>query len=912
MNMESQANAPQFVLPFDAPGIGLDTAGGKGAGLACLAGAGYAVPAGFIITTHAYRVFTGANRLEERLRALFSARDPGSVESLAGLEAFATEIRAWFRQGGLPAELAGQIRQAYAGLGSPPVAVRSSATAEDLPELSFAGQQETFLNVVNEADLLKAVVECWSSLWTGRAIGYRARQGIPQEELALAVVVQRMVQSEVSGILFTATPLSGLRSETVIDASFGLGEALVSGQVEPDHYVVDTTRELIIRKSLGAKALAINSRQEGGVQASRSEGGHQRQALPDAQILELSRLGQSAAASFGAPQDIEWAWAGGKLFLLQARPITSLYPLPGDKPLDPLQVMFSFAAVQGMLDPLTPLAQDIFRLIFGAGASLFGYRHTVQSQRILFTAGERLWVRFTPLIRNAFGRKVIRVALPLVEPSILQALDQVWNDPRLQPGTKGTSFQARLRLVRFFPRLAVNALLNVLFPYPRRKVIQGKAERILAEMEQRCAAVSGDRRQKLLQRIQLLPGLAAKRLPRMFVLYISGVASGMATFNLLNQLSKQVPEPGKTASGWTELALEVSRGLPGNPTTEMDLFLWQTAQAIRSDPAARQVFQKVPADEMAQRFLAGSLPEAAQSAIQHFIDRYGGRGLAEIDLGRPRWREDPTHVMQALVSYLQIEDEALAPDAVFQRGARHAEEAVDKIAAGLRQAHRGWIKARLARWAARRARALLGMREAPKFFAVRMMGLMRQALLESGREFYQAGELDQPDDLLYLKLSELEAFGRGQPGEWRALIADRRAVYTREKLRRQIPRLLLSDGRAFYEGMSETDASADLVGSPVSPGVVEGLVRVILDPRRARLLPGEIMVCPGTDPSWTPLFLAAGGLVMEVGGMMTHGAVVAREYGIPAVVGVHEATTRLKTGQRIRLDGSSGSINLLS
>ncbi len=909
--MEPQAALPGLVVPFDAPGISLETAGGKGASLARMAGAGYPVPEGFIVTTAAYRAFTAANRIDERIQAIFSARDPHSLESLAGLEAFSTEIRAMFGQGKLPAELAAEVRRAYAGLGLPPVAVRSSATAEDLPELSFAGQQETFLNVVDEAGLLKAVVDCWSSLWTGRAIGYRARQGISQQGLALAVVVQRMVQSEVSGIIFTANPISGLRSQAVIDASFGLGEALVSGQVEADHYVVDTAQSQITHKTLGAKALAIRSREGGGVEASRETNSSQRQALPDAQILELARLGQRVAADYGSPQDIEWAWASGKLYLLQSRPVTSLYPLPADKPLDPLQVMFSFAAVQGMLDPLTPLAQDIFRLLFSAGASLFGYHYKIGTQRILFSAGERLWVRFTPLLRNAFGRKVIRVALSMVEPSVLQALDQVWDDPRLQPGKKGTSFQARLRLLRFFPRLAGNALLNVLFPQPRRELIQDRAERVLVEMEQRCEAVTGDRYERLLKRISLLPDYTAKRLPRMFLLYVSGVASGMATFNLLNHLSKQAPQPGGQPSGWTDLALEVSRGLPGNPTTEMDLFLWHTAQAIRADPESRRVFQELPAAELAGRFLAGGLPGTAQGAVQRFIDHYGGRGLAEIDLGRPRWREDPTHVMQALGSYLQIEDEALAPDAVFQRGARHAEKAVEKIAASLRQTRHGWVKARLARWAARRVRALLGMREAPKFFAVRMMGLVRQALLESGREFVQAGELDQADDLIYLKLSELEDFGRGQSGSWRERIASRRAVYAREKLRRQIPRLLLSDGRAFYEGMSETDASADLVGAPVSPGVVEGAVRVILDPRQAQLQPGEIMVCPGTDPSWTPLFLAAGGLVMEVGGMMTHGAVVAREYGIPAVVGVHEATTRLKTGQKIRLDGSSGKINLL-
>ncbi len=909
--MESTPATPRLILPFDDPGITLETAGGKGASLARMARSGYPVPAGFVVATAAYQVFVDVNRLEEQIQQALMGLDPQLPDSMSSLDAASAEIRSLFRKGEMPADMITQLRQAYAGLGSTPVAVRSSATAEDLPGLSFAGQQETFLNVVDEAGLLRAVVDCWSSLWTGRAIAYRARQGIGPEGLALAVVVQEMVQSEVSGVLFTANPITGLRSDSVIDASFGLGEAVVSGQVEPDHYVVDTAQERITHKTLGSKALAIRGQEKGGVKASYEEDNSPRQALPDAQILELARLGQRLAADYGSPQDIEWAWAGGRLFLLQSRPVTSLFPVPDGMPSEPLEVLFSFGAVQGMLDPMTPLGADILCLLFAAGSGLFGYHNTPESQRVVFVGGERLWVRFTPLLHNTLGRKVVRAALPMVEPSILQALDQVWDDPRIQPEKKGTSFQAKRRLMRFFPRLAANALLNVLAPQTRRKLIQGQAENILLEMERRFAVVRGDRYERLLERIQLLPYYTAKKLPRMLVLYISGVASGMATFNLLNQLSKQLPQAAGRQSGWTDLALEASRGLPDNPTTEMDLFLWQTAQAIRDDTDSRQVFRDLPAADLASLYKSGALPAAAQDAIQRFIDKYGGRGLAEIDLGRPRWREDPAPVLQALGSYLQIEDVNLAPDAVFERGARQAEGAVEKIVAGLRQTHRGWIKAGLARWAARRVRALLGIREAPKFFAVRMMGLVRQALLESGGEFCQAGELDQPDDLLFLKLGELEAFGHREPGDWRARITGRRAAYNREALRRQIPRLLLSDGRAFYEGMSGSQGDAALAGAPVSPGVVEGRVRIIFDPRGAQILPGEIMVCPGTDPSWTPLFLAAGGLVMEVGGMMTHGAVVAREYGIPAVVGVHQATTRLKTGQRIRLDGSSGNIVVL-
>jgi phosphohistidine swiveling domain-containing protein len=234
------------------------------------------------------------------------------------------------------------------------------------------------------------------------------------------------------------------------------------------------------------------------------------------------------------------------------------------------------------------------------------------------------------------------------------------------------------------------------------------------------------------------------------------------------------------------------------------------------------------------------------------------------------------------------------------------------MAAYVRRQPGGWLKEKQLRKAARRVRILLGARETPKFTAVRAMGFVHNALLACGAEFVAVGTLLRPDDLFFLHVAELAALSRHEEQDWKTLVAGRRQTYEREHRRRQVPRVLVSDGRVFYEGVGVETDRADLIsGSPVSPGVVEGNVRVVLNPRGAQLEPGEILVCPGTDPAWTPLFMAAGGLVMEVGGMMTHGSVVAREYGIPAVVGVHQATLRLKDGQRIRLDGSSGKIIIL-
>ncbi len=295
------------------------------------------------------------------------------------------------------------------------------------------------------------------------------------------------------------------------------------------------------------------------------------------------------------------------------------------------------------------------------------------------------------------------------------------------------------------------------------------------------------------------------------------------------------------------------------------------------------------------------------------MQRYGMRGIAEIDLGHPRWRDQPEQILQMLNSYLQISDPDRAPDAVFARGVLEADNAIEQLSAELRRTRFGWLKARLARWLASRVRQLAGLRETPKFTIIRMFDQVHQGLLTSGRELVHAGVLDRADDVFMLNLAELRQLVHDQNRDWKTLIMQRRASYEREMRRRQVPRLLLTDGRAFYNGvasLNESD-STKIVGSPVSPGSVEGIVHVVFEPHGTQLAPGEILVCHGTDPAWTPLFLAAGGLVMEVGGLMTHGSVVAREYGIPAVVGVHHATSRLQTGQKIRVDGTTGQITVL-
>lgn len=899
-----------WILPLDSPNAELAWVGGKAASLARMARAGFPVPGGFFITTQAYRDFVTANKLGAPISVLLVEADINNPESL---ERVSQEIRDLFHMGVIPPELAAELRGGYQRLGEKAVAVRSSATAEDLPEMSFAGQQDTYLNVCGSKAVLEAVVNCWSSLWTGRAIGYRLRNRVSEGGAALAVVVQEMIASQVSGVMFTANPLNGLRSETVIDAVFGLGEALVSGQVEPDHYVVDPVRGVVLSRYLGRKEISIHARPGGGSQVIHEDRAGI-QAIPEAEILNLTQLGRKLADLYGFPQDIEWGWLEDNLYLLQSRPITTLFPLPEGLPVEPLRVFFSFAAVQGMLDPVTPIGRDALCEIFAMGASLFGVRVTRETQGVLFTAGERLWVNFTAILRNSIGRRIVPKVLNFIEPSIRQAVEQIWDDPRLQPGKPGISAHARMQLARFMIPVAGNVILNLNAPRQRREMIIRNGERLLEVMRARCAAIQGDRWEKLARRADLLADMAGDHLPRTFRLFVSGVAAGMAAWNLLDLLATSDGQ-GESTTAYTrrqELTLQVTRGMPYNPTTEMDLSLWRLAKEIRRDEDTLRAFQENTPTELSARLHQGDLPLNGQRLVEQFLERYGGRGLSEIDLGRTRWAQDPTHVFEMLVSFLQIEDEARAPDVVFKQAAGSAEQAAAELIWEIRKTRHGWIKAWAAGLLIGRVRQLMGLRESPKFFAVRMMWLIQGELLKSGNDFVNAGELKQADDLFFLSFSELEAMAGRQETDWKELIAERREVYQRELMRRQVPRLLLSDGRAFYAGLSEAvEGETAISGSPVSPGSVEGRVRVVFDPRKAGLLPGEILVCPGTDPSWTPLFLAAAGLVMEVGGMMTHGAVVAREYGIPAVVGVDQATSRLKNGASIRLNGSSGQIVIL-
>ncbi|MFW9992272.1 MAG: PEP/pyruvate-binding domain-containing protein [Candidatus Odinarchaeota archaeon] len=884
------------ILFFDDIDVSLALAGGKGVNLALLSRSGFKVPPGFIITTLFYDSFVEFNDLSGFITSCLSNL---SSDSFDALEEVSKAIRERFKQGTISPELLTGVFSAYHKIGSVPVAVRSSATAEDLADLSFAGQHDTILNVYGDEALKQAIVECLSSLWTARAIDYRNRNGISHKDLALAVIVQQMVDSDSSGVLFTVNPLTGKRSEYVIDATFGLGEALVSGQIEPDHYVVDSTTGKILLKEVGSKKVSIHG-QEGGGTVTVDVEASDRESLSVENISALVQLGKSVAALYSSPQDIEWAFAGDNLLLLQSRPVTSLYPLPEEFLSGPIRVCLSFGLVQGMLDPITPLGQVNIILFLMGLAKTFGYKPSLDNQTFIWSMGNRLWFDLSFMLRNR-GLKSVALKIPaLIEPASQQIFEQLvsepWISPRKRPHVK--AFRRGTRLMLFMMRKIRAFILD---PRGERLAKQALVNDFVMTVERESAKL-----QTFQQKISYYRRVMDAAAGIVFLTVAPAIPAGYGPLLVLNHLASGL-------TGDNTLVLELTRSLPYNPTTEMNLLLGEMADRIKNDPAAYETVLQTTAEELASDFKDNQLPLVVQQAVTDFLAVYGMRGLAEIDMGRPRWKEDPVPVFSTLKNYISLIDEQ-KPAKQFQRGLKSVNEAYRKLFFLLKKSKGGKLKAKFLNAAIIRVRGLSGLREYPKFTMMRVFWIIRNLLLQSGEDCVKEGILEKASDIFFLHYRELEQLAAGEKEEdWKSLVKKRRESYQREKHRKLIPRVILSDGRVFHEGLgskSEKNGTT-LVGSPVSPGVIEGTVRIIFDPQGSELEPGEILVCTATDPSWTPLFLVAGGLILETGGFLQHGAVVAREHNIPAVVGVNQATIRLKTGQRIRVNGTTGQIEII-
>jgi rifampicin phosphotransferase len=895
---EPESGDPGLILPFTALDRGaLAMAGGKAANLGELVRAGFPVPAGFCVTTEAYELVAADAGLGPTLAAL-AGTQPEDTARLAGL---AKEARSYLSDARVPDYLAQAIAEAYEGLGDGepvPVAVRSSATAEDLPQASFAGQQDTYLNEVGVESVLDAVRRCWASLWTDRAVTYRAKNGIDPHSVGLAVAVQRMVEASVAGVLFTANPVTGKRRQAVIDASPGLGEAVVSGMVNPDHFVANTATGEIVERRLGDKRVAIMAGPGSGTERVELPAGEDRASLSDGQVLALAKLGERVEEHYGRPQDTEWAIDDdGGIWLLQARPITTLFPLPERAPTNDenLRVYFSFSVAQGVYRPLTPMGMQAFRLITSALATLAGRppRNPYEGAAFFAESAGRIFADITPVLRSKQGRALFKWVMRNMEARTVPIVRHLAADPRLAP--LPTPVRPVLNTVlSVFVRGRIP--LRVVEALARPAKARARAARVEAQFRA-ADDVPSDAAERLSAAERLLRSGPQDMLPNVPPVFAAGLAANALAGKLLGRLATQ--DERRVAM----------RALPHNPTTEMDLALWALAKEARADPDIAKMLGETPPELLAEDYRGGSLPPKLQTRLTDFLRLYGHRGVAEIDLGLPRWSEDPTYILGVLANYLRLDDPEAAPDVQFARATREAEEMVAELTR--RATRKGRLRGALVRFLLGRARALSGLREMPKFCIVLLMARARALLWTVGIELAEAGRLQSAGDIFFLSVPEAWAALAGE--DLHSLVRDRRAVYEQELGRKHVPRLLLSDGTEPTAGTHHaTGADGVLRGTPASGGVVTQKARVILDPGEAGLEPGEILIAPSTDPGWTPLFLTAGGLVMEMGGPMSHGAIVAREYGIPAVVGVPDATELIETGRRITVNGSAGEVGIVN
>ncbi|MFJ1595531.1 rifamycin-inactivating phosphotransferase [Streptomyces sp. NPDC088261] len=828
----------------------VDLVGGKGAHLGALSRMdGVRVPAGFCVTTDAYRqvVAPAVGGLLDRLARL-------DAEDRDGIRALSAEIRRAVEEIVIPGDLAAALTRALDG--EVPYAVRSSATAEDLPTASFAGQQDSYLNVVGAAAILRHVSRCWASLFTERAVTYRRRNGIDHRTVHMAVVVQRMVLADASGVLFTADPVTGNRKVATVDAGLGLGDALVSGLVNPDGFTV-RDGEVIARSAGGAVP-----------------------ALTDEQAVRLVHLGRRIEARFGRPQDIEWCLADDDFQIVQSRPITTLFPIPeaGDQE---NHLYVSVGHQQMMTDPMRPLGLSMWQLT---------------AMVPMHTAGGRLFVDVTRRLASPTSRAALLDVMGKGDPLVRDALETVLDRGDFVPTLPDTGPPAR----------GVSATGGPAAPAEPDPAIVAE---LIARSQESVAALERDIRSKTGPALFdfLLEAFEEHKRVLGDPLNFRAIMAGMeATWWLNDKLAEWLGE--KNAADTLTLSA------PDNITSEMGLDLLDVADVIRPLPQVVAFLRDAAAAPEDDGFLDGlaKVPggTGARDAIEAYLDRYGMRCAGEIDITRPRWSERPATLLPAILDNVR-NFEPGAAGRRFEEGRRKAREKERDVLSRLRaQPEGGERRAEETKRMIDQVRAFIGYREYPKYGIVSRYFIYKRALMEEAARLVRAGVLAEKEDVFFLTFQELRDVSRSNRAET-ALIHRRKDDF-RSYGALTPPRVLTSDGEALSGSYHRADAPAGaLVGVAVSAGTVEGRARVVLDMAKADLEAGDILVTTFTDPSWSPLFVGIAGLVTEVGGLMTHGAVIAREYGLPAVVGVERATQLIRDGERIRVYGTEGYVEVV-
>jgi phosphoenolpyruvate synthase/pyruvate phosphate dikinase len=878
-NKKAEENMKTHILGFqEIDRSKFMVAGGKGANLGELSGIkGIRVPEGFCVTTEAYKKITEDN---QELNSLLNELTHFKAEERESISEISAKIRMAIERTPISEDIAEEIAGYLTKFDEKDAfAVRSSATAEDLPTASFAGQQDTYLNIIGKEAILKHISKCWASLFTDRAVIYRLQSGFDHRKVHLSVVVQKMVFSQAAGILFTADPITGNRKVLSIDASFGLGEAMVSGLVNADLYKVCNGK--IIDKKISTKKLAIYALQDGGTKEQEIEPEQQnKQALTDEQILQLERIGRKIEEHFGSPQDIEWCLADDTFYIVQSRPITTLYPIPEANDQEN-HVYISVGHQQMMTDPMKPLGLSLWQLRAG---------------RPMYKAGGRLFVDVADSLATPAGRENLLEAMgqhdPLIKDALLTIVERgdfiksLPNDekgPVLVKSNKGMSSADILAQVGNDPAIVSDLIKD--------------SETSVEALKQSIQTKSGPNLfDFILDDIQ-----QSKKM----IFHAQHMGVIMAAMNASAWINEKMNE----WLGEKNVADILSQSVSNNITSEMGLELLDVADIIRPYAGIIEYLQQVKADYFLDEIIKFDGGQETRDAIYAYLHKYGMRCAGEIDITKTRWSEKPLILVHMILGNIK-NFEPGAGKRKFEQGLQEALKKEQTLLDRLKQLRDGEQKAKETKTMIDLIRNFVGYREYPKYGIVNRFFVYKQALLKEVEQLVQASVIRDKEDTYYLTFEELREVVRTNKLD-QQLISKRKYEHQLfEKL--APPRVITSDGEIVTGKYKHDDLPAGAVaGLAVSSGVIEGRARVILNMEDADLEDGDILVTSFTDPSWTPLFVSIKGLVTEVGGLMTHGAVIAREYGLPAVVGVENATKLIKDGQRIRVNGTNGYVEIL-
>lgn len=850
-----------YTLPLAHKQATIEMVGGKGMSLSKLLTAGIPVPDGFHVTTASYQTFVEINHIQPKINKLLDGIDSNNTSQL---EDVSKQIGVLFHNGAMPQEVSDAIKTAYDELGNISVAIRSSATAEDLPDASFAGQQDTYLNIQGENEVLAAVKRCWASLWTARAIAYRVKNDIKQEAVALAVVVQKLAFSDASGVMFTLNPINGRRSEMIINAAWGLGEAVVSSLVTPDTIVVDKNAERIVSYEVASKEIMTVRTSNGTEEIPVPEQLRKKRALTQDQVMRLTQLGQKIEKYYQMPMDVEWALEKDKLYIVQARPITVL---PPEWVLPEKDVIYTKGSLAEHLpNPVTPLFATLGLELVNRASAL-------------------LWV-------DMFGKSAKKLLPKNGAYTIINGY--VYLSAKSKP--------LLIAVKSFSPRSLRKALMNSI---PRFEVARKEFEAVIKQWEE--ISLHTLNAHQIMEGIQTVFYAAC--------IYFTRIQLTLPAASISETLFTKLFQGAARRAGITDISVF----LLGFDTIALqsEKNLWSLSEWVKQNNTLNLYLQNNPTTKIAEDFTSSVLPDGVSQGVwiewKNRINQYFkefGRTAYEFDFAYSTPEETLTPTIESIKTFVEGKGESpFLRQATFEKRRKQAEEDILQ--------HIGISRKKLFLKLLHWAQATAPMREN----AIYLMGmghpLIRRMFQELSERFLRGGAISHLDDIYWLTKSELEELidqlDKNIPlSDMNGVIPARKVEH--EKCRSYVSPSQLPEktGKSVSRTpQKQKDGKTVLTGIGTSTGVVTAPACVLNSPADfERFQAGSVLVAVTTTPAWTPLFASASAIVTDIGGPLSHSSIVAREYGIPAVMAAHTATRTIKSGQMITVDGAAGTVTI--